>query len=134
SARGDGRASNATAGRTRGRAIQPNESHFASSNRICSSGRAIIVSARAQRPSRGVVRGGQMDGRLIETRRAHLETGALRGRHRRTGADGGGDCEMNWANRLTMSRLVLTIAFVAALNSSWHYARTSALIIFIVAG
>ncbi len=41
---------------------------------------------------------------------------------------------MNWANRLTMSRLVLTIAFVAALNSSWHYARTSALIIFIVAG
>lgn len=41
---------------------------------------------------------------------------------------------MNWANRLTLSRLGLTIAFVAALNSSWHYARTSALIIFVVAG
>jgi CDP-diacylglycerol---glycerol-3-phosphate 3-phosphatidyltransferase len=41
---------------------------------------------------------------------------------------------MNWANRLTLSRLVLTVGFVAALNSSWHYARTSALMIFIVAG
>src|SRR5437867_6883895 len=41
---------------------------------------------------------------------------------------------MNWANRLTLSRLFLTIVFVAALNSSWHYARTAALIIFLVAG
>lgn len=41
---------------------------------------------------------------------------------------------MNWANRLTLSRLVLTILFVAALNSSWEYARTSALIFFLVAG
>jgi CDP-diacylglycerol--glycerol-3-phosphate 3-phosphatidyltransferase len=41
---------------------------------------------------------------------------------------------MNWANRLTLSRLLLTVAFVAALNSSWQYARTSALVIFIVAG
>lgn len=41
---------------------------------------------------------------------------------------------MNWANRLTLSRLGLTIAFVGSLNSSWQYARTSALIIFIVAG
>ena len=41
---------------------------------------------------------------------------------------------MNWANRLTLSRFGLTIAFVVALNSSWEYARTSALIIFIVAG
>jgi CDP-diacylglycerol---glycerol-3-phosphate 3-phosphatidyltransferase len=41
---------------------------------------------------------------------------------------------MNWANRLTLSRLALTIAFVAALNSSWPYARTAALIMFIVAG
>lgn len=41
---------------------------------------------------------------------------------------------MNWANRLTLSRLVLTILFVAALNSSWDYARTSALILFLVAG
>src|SRR5881392_260961 len=41
---------------------------------------------------------------------------------------------MNWANRLTLSRLLLTVLFVLALNSSWQYARTSALIIFLVAG
>lgn len=41
---------------------------------------------------------------------------------------------MNWANRLTLSRLALTVLFVAALNSSWHYARTTALIIFLIAG
>jgi CDP-diacylglycerol---glycerol-3-phosphate 3-phosphatidyltransferase len=41
---------------------------------------------------------------------------------------------MNWANRLTVSRLVLTILFVAALNSTWGYGRTAALIIFLLAG
>lgn len=41
---------------------------------------------------------------------------------------------MNWANRLTVSRLVMTIVFVAALNSSWIYGHTAALIIFILAG
>jgi CDP-diacylglycerol--glycerol-3-phosphate 3-phosphatidyltransferase len=41
---------------------------------------------------------------------------------------------MNWANRLTLSRLALTILFVLALNSSWPYARTSALLIFLIAG
>jgi CDP-diacylglycerol--glycerol-3-phosphate 3-phosphatidyltransferase len=41
---------------------------------------------------------------------------------------------MNWANRLTLSRLVLTILFVISLNSSWEYARTSALILFLIAG
>ena len=41
---------------------------------------------------------------------------------------------MNWANRLTLSRLALTVLFVAALDSSWEYARTSALIIFLIAG
>lgn len=41
---------------------------------------------------------------------------------------------MNWANRLTLGRLVLTIVFVAALNSSWHYSRTLALVIFLIAG
>jgi CDP-diacylglycerol--glycerol-3-phosphate 3-phosphatidyltransferase len=41
---------------------------------------------------------------------------------------------MNWANRLTLSRLVLTVLFVLALNSTWGYARTAALLIFIVAG
>src|SRR4029077_10917482 len=46
----------------------------------------------------------------------------------------GGYSEMNWANRLTLSRLLLTILFVVALNSSWQYARTLALVIFLVAG
>ncbi len=41
---------------------------------------------------------------------------------------------MNWANRLTISRLVLTVAFVLSLNSDWAYARTTALILFIIAG
>jgi CDP-diacylglycerol--glycerol-3-phosphate 3-phosphatidyltransferase len=41
---------------------------------------------------------------------------------------------MNWANRLTLSRLGLTILFVVALNSSWQYGRTTALIIFLIAG
>jgi CDP-diacylglycerol--glycerol-3-phosphate 3-phosphatidyltransferase len=41
---------------------------------------------------------------------------------------------MNWANRLTVSRLVLTILFVAALNLSWVYGRTAALLIFLLAG
>jgi CDP-diacylglycerol--glycerol-3-phosphate 3-phosphatidyltransferase len=41
---------------------------------------------------------------------------------------------MNWANRLTISRLVLTVLFVATLNWNWPYARTAALIIFLVAG
>jgi CDP-diacylglycerol--glycerol-3-phosphate 3-phosphatidyltransferase len=41
---------------------------------------------------------------------------------------------MNWANRLTIGRLILTILFVAALNSSWIYGRTAALLIFLLAG
>src|SRR3954462_3152639 len=41
---------------------------------------------------------------------------------------------MNWANRITLSRLVLTVLFVLALNSSWTYARTTALVIFLIAG
>lgn len=41
---------------------------------------------------------------------------------------------MNWANRLTLSRLLLTIVFVAALSSSWQYGRTIALAVFLVAG
>jgi CDP-diacylglycerol---glycerol-3-phosphate 3-phosphatidyltransferase len=46
----------------------------------------------------------------------------------------GGFTSMNWANRLTLSRLGLTILFVVALNSSWQYGRTTALIIFLIAG
>jgi CDP-diacylglycerol--glycerol-3-phosphate 3-phosphatidyltransferase len=41
---------------------------------------------------------------------------------------------MNWANRLTLSRLVLTILFVVALSSPWPYAHTIALVTFLVAG
>ena len=41
---------------------------------------------------------------------------------------------MNWANRITLSRLALTVVFVVSLNSSWQYARTTALVIFLVAG
>jgi CDP-diacylglycerol---glycerol-3-phosphate 3-phosphatidyltransferase len=41
---------------------------------------------------------------------------------------------MNWANRLTLGRLALTILFVVALNSSWQYGRTAALLLFLVAG
>src|SRR5947199_4638814 len=41
---------------------------------------------------------------------------------------------MNWANRFTISRLALTILFVASLNSNWIYGHTAALIIFLLAG
>lgn len=41
---------------------------------------------------------------------------------------------MNWANRLTLSRLVLTILFVAALSSDWRFGRTFALVMFLLAG
>lgn len=41
---------------------------------------------------------------------------------------------MNWANRLTLSRLGLIVFFVVSLSSSWQYARTAALVIFLIAG
>lgn len=41
---------------------------------------------------------------------------------------------MNWANRLTLGRLVLTVLFVVALSSHWNYGRTAALVLFVVAG
>src|SRR3989454_6032240 len=41
---------------------------------------------------------------------------------------------MNWANRITLGRLALIVLFVVALNSSWQYARTAALVIFLIAG
>ncbi len=41
---------------------------------------------------------------------------------------------MNWANRLTLGRLVLTIVFVISLSSSWRYGRTVALLLFVLAG
>jgi CDP-diacylglycerol---glycerol-3-phosphate 3-phosphatidyltransferase len=66
---------------------------------------------------------------------ANLEAAAIQGRESAPRlAEPGGYSEMNWANRLTLSRLLLTVLFVLALNSSWQYARTSALIIFLIAG
>ncbi len=41
---------------------------------------------------------------------------------------------MNWANRLTLSRLGLTILFMLSLSSEWRFAHLAALILFIVAG
>ncbi|HEY5035721.1 MAG TPA: CDP-alcohol phosphatidyltransferase family protein, partial [Chthoniobacterales bacterium] len=41
---------------------------------------------------------------------------------------------MNWANRLTLGRLALTILFVFALNSHWAFGRTAALVLFVLAG
>ncbi len=40
---------------------------------------------------------------------------------------------MNWANRLTLGRLVLTVLFVLALSSNWAYGRTVALGLFLLA-
>ncbi len=40
---------------------------------------------------------------------------------------------MNWANRLTVTRFFLTIAFVAAMTSQASYSHTAALAIFVVA-
>ncbi len=40
---------------------------------------------------------------------------------------------MNWANRLTLGRLVLTVLFVFALSSNWAYGRTAALALFLLA-
>jgi len=41
---------------------------------------------------------------------------------------------MNWANRLTLGRLVLTVLFVCALTSTRSYGRTLALVLFVLAG
>src|SRR5258708_35580970 len=41
---------------------------------------------------------------------------------------------MNWANRITLSRLALTVFCGVTLNSSWQYARTTALVILLIAG
>ena len=41
---------------------------------------------------------------------------------------------MNWANRLTLGRLVLTVLFVLSLSSTWAYGRTIALLLFVLAG
>ena len=41
---------------------------------------------------------------------------------------------MNLPNRLTAARFVLTFIFVATLSAEWRFARTSGLIIFILAG
>src|ERR1700730_4103850 len=73
--------------------------------------------------------------------RSDLETPEVQDRQSPVRGDGfapkrksGGFSDMNWANRLTLGRLGLTILFVATLNSSWQYGRTSALVIFLIDG
>jgi CDP-diacylglycerol--glycerol-3-phosphate 3-phosphatidyltransferase len=81
-----------------------------------------------------------MDRRRVEEESADLETASVQERARQAaGANapsyrGHGGYSMNWANRITLSRLALTVVFVVALNSSWQYARTTALVIFVIAG
>lgn len=41
---------------------------------------------------------------------------------------------MNLPNQLTVARFFLTIAFVAALSSSWKFGSTAGLLLFIIAG
>jgi CDP-diacylglycerol--glycerol-3-phosphate 3-phosphatidyltransferase len=41
---------------------------------------------------------------------------------------------MNWANRLTLSRLVFSIVFVMAMSEHWPYGHTVALGLFLLAG
>ena len=41
---------------------------------------------------------------------------------------------MNWANRLTIARLFLTIVFVAAASSHAPYGHTVGLVLFVIAG
>ncbi len=76
-----------------------------------------------------------MDCERVETKSANLETAHL------FEAGKGSDfgiatrcCTMNWANRLTLGRLALTVLFVFALSSPWRYGRATALILFLVAG
>src|SRR5205085_9881222 len=75
-----------------------------------------------------------MDCRRVEKESADLEETRLRQGYGGQASPNEHHRHMNWANRLTLSRLLLTIVFVAALNSSWQYGRTVALAVFLVAG
>src|SRR5213595_1598602 len=75
-----------------------------------------------------------MDRGPIEEEGSDLEETAIRFANKHADSAEGRGYTMNWANRLTLSRLLLTIIFVAALNSSWQYGRTAAFIIFLIAG
>lgn len=78
-----------------------------------------------------------MDRRRAKEKSADLETPAIQDREpagRKIAIATSGHSHMNWANRLTLSRLALTVLFVVALNSAWPYARTVALVLFLIAG
>jgi CDP-diacylglycerol--glycerol-3-phosphate 3-phosphatidyltransferase len=75
-----------------------------------------------------------MDRGRIEEKSSDLETASIYEQYFARGFPQRASYSMNWANRLTLSRLALTVFFVVALNSSWQYARTTALILFLVAG
>ena len=86
--------------------------------------------------SRRGIRRQRVDHGRAETRGADLETSGVQRWKRGFAAANGATFErtrMNWANRLTISRLVLTVLFVAMLNLSWSYARTTAFILFLIA-
>ena len=76
-----------------------------------------------------------MDRGRIEEEGPDLEEAKIQNGNSETRfAERSGYSQMNWANRLTLSRLLLTVIFVAALNSSWQYGRTLALVVFLIAG
>jgi len=75
-----------------------------------------------------------MDRGRAEEKGPDLEKATICFANKLGGGPQGRGYTMNWANRLTLSRLLLTVVFVAALNSSWQYGRTMALIVFLVAG
>lgn len=41
---------------------------------------------------------------------------------------------MNWANRLTVARLIFTFVFVVLLSTGWAYGKTTGLALFLLAG
>src|SRR5215213_2492278 len=95
------------------------------------SGRGSFALRACSHPSpRGSVWGQPVDRGGTKETRADLEKSA----RRCDGRSIGGCCAMNWANRLTLSRLGLTVLFVLALNSEWPFGRTLALVLFVVAG
>ena len=94
--------------------------HSAPSHRLRRSWRGVAFPARDQRTSGCRLSSKRMDRGRAEKKGADLETPCFRRTEER---DPGG---MNWANRLTLGRLALTVFFVWSLSSAWAYGRTTA--------
>ena len=41
---------------------------------------------------------------------------------------------MNWANRLTLGRLAISLGFVVALSCDWRWGHTTGFVLFVIAG